>query len=335
MAAKPKGLSTESRVIDSNTDFNIDSEWSPEQWLEKMHTQLGKQSELTEASDMNNLETFSWALTDLQQSVDGEWIGAMDSDNAMAFTSISTDSRSLQPGALYIAIKGKHFDGHQFIPQAIKQGAVAVLVSEVVDSVVPAVLVDDTRIALGEFAKWHRQQMPVKKLIAVTGSNGKTTTKSLLLNIFQNIGRTLATEGNLNNDFGVPRTLLNLRPEHEYAIIEMGANHRGEIAYLTNLALPDIALITNASDAHLEGFGSLQGIIETKGGIYQGLNQGQGLNQTKSDKAGVAVMNTDSNGYLDWLKMTEALGIQKVIRFGSQADAEVAVSDLEIGRAHV
>ncbi len=301
----------------------------PEKWLSYAQSQIdgldeGLKSEAEEQMALNTQYStgFSWALKDLQQAVEGEFIGALDHDQRVCFSSVSTDTRTLKPGALYIAIKGERFDGHGFIAQAIQQGAVAVLVSEVVKSIVPAILVDDTTLALGRFAKWHRQQMPVKKLIAVTGSNGKTTTKSLLLNIFQKVGCTLATEGNLNNNLGVPRTLLNLRPEHEFAIIEMGANHRQEIAYLTQLAEPDIAVITNAGDAHLEGFGSLQGIVEGKGEIFQGLNK----HAIKKD--GIAVINADSNGYLDWVQMIKTLGVVKVVRFGESDKADIVISNL-------
>lgn len=292
----------------------------------------------------DNGGSFHWTLADLCQSVDGELIGALKAEQQSCFTSISTDSRTLKAGALYIAIKGENFDGHKYIKQAIQQGAVAVLMSDIEfsdDLAVPGVLVDDTRIALGLFAKWHRLQMPLKKLIGVTGSNGKTTIKTLLLGIFQQVGKTLATEGNLNNDFGVPRTLLNLRPEHEFAIIEMGANHREEIGYLTHLALPDIALINNASGAHLEGFGSLQGVIEAKGEIFQGLNQRIATIGEHSDdsinrgtKQGVAIINCDSPGYEDWLVMTSNLGIEKVVSFGadpgSSHDADVRVSHFKV-----
>ncbi|MCF6346008.1 MAG: UDP-N-acetylmuramoyl-tripeptide--D-alanyl-D-alanine ligase [Thiomicrorhabdus sp.] len=301
----------------------------PEQWLSHLQTKIddsdnGLNDEVKDNRGLNTQKStcFSWVLQDVQQAVEGEFIGALDHDQRVCFDSVSTDTRTLKPGALYIAIKGDQFDGHDFIAQAIQQGAVAVLVSEVVKSVVPAILVDNTTLALGLFAKWHRQQMPVKKLIAVTGSNGKTTTKSLLLNIFQNVGKTLATEGNLNNNLGVPRTLLNLRPEHEFAIIEMGANHRHEISYLTQLAAPDIALITNAGDAHLEGFGSLQGVVEAKGEIFQGLNH-SGIK-----KEGVAVINVDSNGYLDWVQMIKALGVVKVVRFGASDKADIIISNL-------
>jgi len=275
-------------------------------------------------SDNEESAMFTWNLEQLCESTNGDIVGPLSEKNSICFSSISTDTRTLQSGALYIAIKGENFDGHCFIEQAIQQGASAVLISEDVDLSIPGVLVEDTRLALGHFARWHRLQMPVKTLIAITGSNGKTSTKTLLNTMFSAVGTTLATEGNLNNDFGVPRTLLNLRPEHEFAIIEMGANHPLEISYLTQLALPDIAMINNASGAHLEGFGSLQGVINTKGEIYQGLNQIEGR------KPGVAIVNTDSPGYEDWLEMLTGLNVANIMRFGTSDDAQVKLSNFKV-----
>ena len=292
---------------------------SAEQQVARLQTQISHSDDDHLPKEPN---MFSWTLEQLCESTDGDIIGPI--SERVEFTSISTDTRTLEPGALYIAIKGEQFDGHAFIDEAIKQGAVAALVSEDVELIIPGVQVNDTRIALGAFARWHRMQMPVKTLIAVTGSNGKTTTKSLLENIFAKVGNTLATVGNLNNDFGVPRTLLNLRPEHEFAIIEMGANHKHEIAYLTALALPDIAMINNASGAHLEGFGSLQGVIDTKGEIFQGLNKMAGR------QAGTAIINTDSPGYKDWLNELARLGVHNTIRFGTRDDAQVRISEFKV-----
>ncbi|WP_051640751.1 UDP-N-acetylmuramoyl-tripeptide--D-alanyl-D-alanine ligase [Thiomicrorhabdus sp. Milos-T2] len=305
-----------------NKGLNKPIEENVEMVVASLQSQINANQEesLTKAMNM-----FSWTLEQLKDSTEGEFIGPISEANSIEFTSISTDTRTLQPGALYIAIKGENFNGHDFIEQAVQQGAVAILVdenSECLDSIVPGVEVQNTRIALGQFARWHRLQMPVKTLIAVTGSNGKTTTKTLLHNIFSLAGNTLATEGNLNNDFGVPRTLLNLRPEHEYAIIEMGANHPKEIQYLTALALPDIAMINNASGAHLEGFGSLQGVIDTKGEIFEGLNQ------IKNHKPGVAVINTDSPGFEDWQQSLRDLNVNSVVTFGSDVKADSKVDSV-------
>lgn len=258
-----------------------------------------------------------WNLNDLAEATQGELLVELLGTESVEFDSVSTDTRSLQAGALYIAIKGERFDGHEFIAEAVRQGAVAVLISEPVETVVPAILVEDTRIALGKFAAWHRQQMPLKKLIAVTGSNGKTTTKNLIAHLLESsegADKVLFTQGNFNNDFGVPRTLLEITPEHDYAVIEMGANHLHEIRYLTQLAQPDIALITLAAGAHLEGFGSLQGVIDTKGEIFEGLGE-----------EGVGIINADSPGFDQWQAQLNKQG-NVVKTFGAVAPADYQVT---------
>ena len=296
--------------------------------LQELAKQVNQSPDKVQNNSLENLgkTMFSWTLAQLAEATDGDLIGPSVDAETIEFSSVGTDTRTIQSGALYIAVKGERFDGHAFIEQAVQQGAAAVLVSENIETIVPAVLVDDTRLALGHFACWHRQQMPVKKLVAVTGSNGKTSVKTMLNEVFSSIAPTLATQGNLNNDFGVPRTLLELRPEHEYAVIEMGANHKHEIDYLTALALPDIAIINNAAGAHLEGFGSLQGVIEGKGEIYQGLNQR--LNQ-RGEKSGVAIVNTDSPGYTDWLAILDDLGVQNRISFGTDSAAQVQLKEVK------
>lgn len=259
-----------------------------------------------------------WRLQDLAVATSGRLLSPMKEAEQIIFDSVSTDSRTIKPGALYIAINGERFNGHQFIQQAVQKGAVALLVSEPVNTDMPTVQVNDTRLALGQFSAWHRQQMPLKKLIAVTGSNGKTTTKNLIAHILGKcIGsdKVLFTQGNLNNDFGVPRTLLDITPMHEYAIIEMGANHRGEIRYLTHLAKPDIVLITLAAGAHLEGFGSLQGVIETKSEIIEGLVE-----------EGVAILNIDSPGYDYWYNKIATEG-NHIQTFGTAKVADYRIED--------
>lgn len=253
----------------------------------------------------------AWSLNNLAEWAQAELIDVTGDADQHVCQGISTDSRSTRPGDCYIAIKGERFDGHAFIEQAIAQGAVALLVSEPGDYAVPSLLVADTRIALGLMARGHRQAQNLNSLIAVTGSNGKTTVKSLLAHILQTQAPTWATPGNLNNDFGVPRTLLQITAQHRYAVIEMGANHAGEIDYLTRLAQPDVALITLAAEAHLEGFGSLQGVIDTKGEIFNGL----------SDQ-GVGVINTDSPGFDQW---RGKLATKKIITFGRSDQADIRV----------
>jgi UDP-N-acetylmuramoyl-tripeptide--D-alanyl-D-alanine ligase len=253
----------------------------------------------------------AWTLSQLVEATNGVLTGELLGEDPIRFDSVSTDTRTLKSGALYVALKGANFDGHAFIAEAVKQGAVAVLISEPVETIVPSVLVEDTRIALGEFAAWHRQKMQLKALIGVTGSNGKTTTKALLANILAKQAQVLATAGNLNNDYGLPRTLLELTSSDDYAVIEMGANHHREIHYLTKIARPDVAVITLAAGAHLEGFGSLDGVIETKGEIMDGLKPG-----------GTIVLNTDSPGFEVWCDKAKRLDL-KVFSFGESEQANV------------
>lgn len=272
-------------------------------------------------------QRFCWKVSDLQEAVKGSWSNAV-TENEGVFSSVSTDSRSLSEGALYIAIVGERFDGHDFICQAVAKGAAVVLVSNPqakgLESLqVPVLTVADTRIALGQFAQWHRNAMPLKKLVAITGSNGKTTTKTLLARLLQKqVGedKVCFTQGNLNNDFGVPRTLLTLRPYHEYAVIEMGANHLHEIQYLTRLACPDVALITLAAGAHLEGFGSLEGVIEAKGEIFEGLKP-----------SGIGIVNLDSPGADKWTDKLRHQG-NAIMTFAQQQQAQVTVGQVSSDR---
>lgn len=221
------------------------------------------------------------ALQQATEIVNGEMHG----DN-VSFAAVSTDSRQLKSGDLYIALQGERFDGHDFIQQAQDAGAVAAIVQADVTTQLPYIKVDNTRHALGRLAAARRQAFG-GPLVAITGSNGKTTVKEMLAAILRKQGEVLMTQGNFNNDIGLPLTLLGLQ-QQDYAVIEMGANHRGEIAYLTDIAKPDIALLNNAGPAHLEGFGSIQGVAEAKAEIYQGLSE-----------AGVAVINRD-DAYSDY-----------------------------------
>jgi UDP-N-acetylmuramoyl-tripeptide--D-alanyl-D-alanine ligase len=221
-------------------------------------------------------------LSDAAQALNAVMVGA-DVD----FTAVSTDSRRLPPGCLFIALRGPRFDGHAYAAAALDQGAAAVMVEASSTSPLaphPSLRVADTRLALGRLAAWHRQRMPAR-LIAITGSNGKTTVKEMTAAILRaHAGEdvVLATEGNLNNDIGMPLTLLRLAPQHRYAVIEMGMNHAGEIDYMTRLAQPDVALVNNAQRAHLEGLATVEAIARAKGEIYAGL---------KPD--GIALINAD------------------------------------------
>jgi len=186
----------------------------------------------------------------------------------VSFSGVTIDSREDCQGKLFVAIKGDHFDGHEFVETAYRNGAVIALVERPLDCAIPQLLVADCKQAMGRLANfWRHQCDPL--VIALTGSNGKTTVKEMLHQILAQQGPTLATRGNFNNDIGVPLTLFNLDAGLAYAVIEMGANHRGEIARLAQIAEPDIVFVNNVAAAHLAGFGSIQGVIEAKGEIYR------------------------------------------------------------------
>lgn len=226
---------------------------------------------------------------------------------------VSTDTRSIGSGDLFVALKGENFDGNEYVDKAIENGAVAAIVDRDVDAEITTIKVDDTRLALGQLAAYWRKQLDLK-VIGLTGSNGKTTVKEMIACILSEVGSVTSTVGNFNNDIGLPLTLLKMKPEHEFAVIEMGANHAGEIAYLTQLTKPDVAVLNNAAPAHLEGFGSMQGVAEAKGEIFSGLNE-----------AGFAVINQDDK-YADyWLSLCKDY---KVIKFGLSADADVSADVL-------
>jgi UDP-N-acetylmuramoyl-tripeptide--D-alanyl-D-alanine ligase len=223
----------------------------------------------------------------LQDIIDN--IGATCSQSPeLVVTGISTDTRSLQPGDCFVALVGPNFNGHAFINEARQKGAVAVIVSEPSQTHIPELLVADTKLALGQLGAYVKARVN-PKTIGITGSSGKTTVKEMTTAILQQCGSVLATNGNFNNDIGVPLTLLRLESHHEYAVIEMGANHMGEIAYTTNLVKPDVATIVNAAASHLEGFGSVFGVARAKGEIFKGLPQD-----------GVAILNKDDQFHDFW-----------------------------------
>lgn len=222
--------------------------------------------------------------------------------------SVSTDTRQIVAGDLFIALQGENFDAHQFIDQAVDSGAAAVMVNKTVTTKLPQIVVSDTKIGLGKLAQLWRQQFQLP-VIGVTGSNGKTTVKEMLGVILGRLGDTLLTEGNLNNEIGVPLTLLRLREWHRYAVVEMGANHPGEIRYLTNLVQPQVALINNAAPAHLEGFGSIEGVARAKAEIYESLKP--------QDHA---IINADDAYAGFWREKTKHC---RRVEFGLQAHTDV------------
>ncbi|NBC98644.1 UDP-N-acetylmuramoyl-tripeptide--D-alanyl-D-alanine ligase [Atlantibacter hermannii] len=229
---------------------------------------------------------------------------------------VTTDTRKLTPGCLFVALKGERFDAHDFAQTAQQGGAGALLVSRPVDAALPQIIVNDTRLAFGELAAWVRSQVPAR-IVALTGSSGKTSVKEMTAAILSECGNTLFTAGNLNNDIGVPMTLLRLTPEHQYAVIELGANHQGEIAWTVGLTRPEAALVNNLAAAHLEGFGSLAGVAKAKGEIFSGLTAD-----------GIAILNADNN---DWLNWQAVIGDRKVWRFSPNA----AGSDFSATNIHI
>ncbi|AVF35874.1 UDP-N-acetylmuramoyl-tripeptide--D-alanyl-D-alanine ligase [Rahnella sikkimica] len=223
------------------------------------------------------------SLQTLADVLNAELIGA-----DTQIDSVTTDTRQITAGGLFVALKGEKFDAHDFAADAVKAGAGALLVSKRLPVEAPQLVVADTRVALGQLGGWVRQQVPAR-VVGLTGSSGKTSVKEMTAAILRECGNVLYTAGNFNNDIGVPLTLLRLTAEHDFAVIEMGANHPGEIGYTTALARPETALINNLSAAHLEGFGSLAGVARAKGEIFEGLPEN-----------GIAVINADSNDWTNW-----------------------------------
>ncbi|MDE2439702.1 MAG: UDP-N-acetylmuramoyl-tripeptide--D-alanyl-D-alanine ligase [Betaproteobacteria bacterium] len=249
----------------------------------------------------------NWLLSQVANAVKGRMIGA---DTALE--GVSTDTRAIATGTLFVALAGERFDAHDFLAQAVAGGAAAVLVSN--ESQVPvgtsAVVVNDTRLALGSLAAAWRAQFSLP-VIAVTGSNGKTTTKEMIAAILKAAfgAAVLSTRGNLNNDVGLPLTLLGLSASHRAAVIEMGMNHPGEIAYLAPIGAPTVALVTNAQRAHLEGMGDLDEVAREKGSIFNGLPAN-----------GVAVINADDAYAAFWRNMA---GGRQVRTFAIDGAADV------------
>ena len=245
-------------------------------------------------------------LSEIALATKGQLVGA-----DVEIKSVGTDSRAIQAQQLFVALKGENFDGHDYAAQSLAQGAAAVMVSSNVAS--PAVIVKDTRLALGDLAAYWRNKfaMPV---VAITGSNGKTTVKEMLATILKTAAgadeKVLATQGNLNNDIGLPLTMLNLNQQHEFAVLEMGMNHRGEIRYLTHLAKPDVALVNNAGSAHIGELGSYEAIAEAKGEIFEGLT-----------KDGVAIINADDVFADLWKKIASN---HQQMTFGLNGNADVS-----------
>jgi UDP-N-acetylmuramoyl-tripeptide--D-alanyl-D-alanine ligase len=247
-------------------------------------------------------------LHELAQQVGGELHGV-----DARFDGVSTDSRTIGRGMLFVALKGPRFDGLDYLDAAMAAGAAGTLVQRGADAALPQVIVADARMALGRHARaWrHNFQIP---LVAVTGSNGKTTVKEMIAAILTRGGPTHSTRGNLNNDVGVPLTLTGLGPEHHAAVIEVGTNHPGEIAYLAHLSNPTIGVVTNAGPAHLHGFGSVAAVAREKGALYTGL-----------PADGVAIINADDAHAGLWQVMADQ---RRTILFGTRRPAAFRVSEV-------
>ncbi|MFY9329623.1 MAG: UDP-N-acetylmuramoyl-tripeptide--D-alanyl-D-alanine ligase [Georgfuchsia sp.] len=246
-------------------------------------------------------------------------IGARIDNADTAFTSVFSDSRAIASDGLFIALRGERFDGHEFVTEAIAQGAAAAMVDTAwaathANERLPLLVVEDTRMGLGQLAAAWRARFAIP-LIAVTGSNGKTTVKDMCAAIMAaqvGVDHVLATSGNFNNDIGLPLTLLQLREQHRAAVIEMGMNHTGEISYLASIARPTVALVNNAQRAHLEHLGSIAAVARAKGEIFEGL-----------DRDGTAIINADDPcaGIL-----RELASSHRLMSFGLDAAAGISVT---------
>ena len=239
---------------------------------------------------------------------------------------VSTDTRTLKPGDLFVALQGENFDGHNFIPQAIKQGAIAVILNEdykYSDNNIVTLPVKDTLEAYQKIGQWWRQQLNIP-IIGITGSVGKTTTKELISAVLQTQGDVLKTEANYNNEIGVPKTLLQINKDHKYAVIEMAMRGRGEIALLTQIAQPDIAIITNVGTAHIGRLGSREAIAEAKCELL-----------AEMDDSGVAILNADNDLLIEtakkvWQGKTITYGLKSGDIKGELVDAQTIKVDGEL-----
>jgi UDP-N-acetylmuramoyl-tripeptide--D-alanyl-D-alanine ligase len=231
------------------------------------------------------------------------------------FSRVSTDSRRIASGDLFIALTGPRFDGHDYLNDVASKGAVAALVErEIPGASIPLLLVADCRRALGQLGALNRQRY-IGRVAAVTGSSGKTTVKEMLASILRCLGPVHATRGNLNNELGVPLTLLELAPAHRAAVIELGASGLGEIAYTVSLALPEVAILTNAGTAHVGEFGGPQNIVQAKGEIIEGLTA-----------SGTAILNRDDVAFDVWRQRANG---RRIVSFGVTADADFRAVKLD------
>lgn len=255
-------------------------------------------------------------LTEAVKELNPSWQG----DFSQTATRIITDTRKIEKGDIFLAIKGDNFDGHDYVETAKDNGAVLAIVSRAVESDLPQLVVNDTKLSLGKLGAYRRDQHLNLKVVAITGSSGKTTAKEMLGSILNRIAPTLITRGNLNNDLGVPMMLLELTDDHRYAVMELGANHVGEIAYTTQLVKPDVACVLNIGTAHLGEFGGRDNIAKTKSEIYQGLSD-----------TGTAIVPFGDD-YFDTLLNNAQQFTQNILTFGER-DVSLADAGVDMQQA--
>lgn len=249
------------------------------------------------------------SLSQIAGAIGGQLVG-----DDITVSRVFTDSRDDVEQGLFIALKGPNFDAHNFITKVKEHGCQAAVVEQRSAVDISQIIVKDTRVALGQIAKFNRSRLTAK-FAAITGSNGKTTVKEMLASILQNVGDTFATQGNFNNEIGAPLTLLQMNESHEFGVIELGANHAGEIDYTASITLPDVAVINNVAGAHLEGFGDLQGVARAKGEIYS---------QLKTD--GVAVVNNDDDFADYWIQRIN----QRMIKYSMQGNGDLLAKNITL-----
>lgn len=267
----------------------------------------------------------SWTLEKLAEYSNGKILNNNLAVNVISIKGFSIDSRLVDDGDLFVAIEGENTDGHYFIKDAFKKGAPACMVEEgkyCRDDIEPGkaiIEVSDTLQALKQIAMQHRQQYSIK-VIGVTGSVGKTTTKDMIATVLASKYKVLKTEGNLNTGIGLPLTLLRLNESHEVVVLEMGMRQIGEIAELCRIARPQIGIITNIAESHLESLKTIDNVTKAKGEILEGLTE-----------EGVAIINNDDDRARELLKKTQ----HKVLKFGTSNDVDLKIKNIKSGRGHV
>ncbi|GGD34757.1 UDP-N-acetylmuramoyl-tripeptide--D-alanyl-D-alanine ligase [Pseudoxanthomonas indica] len=241
--------------------------------------------------------------------------GELQGDDAI-IAGITQDTRALQPGSLYVALRGERFNGHDFAYDAAMRGASALLVEHAVNVDLPQIIVGDSQLALARIATGIHQDQG-GKVVAITGSNGKTSVKSLIVSILQRAGVTYFNPGNRNNEIGLPLAVIDAPDDADFSVYEMGAGQPGDIAYLTDIVPPDVALVNNVAAAHLERMGSLLGVAETKGAIYDAL-----------PAAGTAVINAD-DAFAEYF--AEKVADRRILRYGLESSADITAQGIQLG----